>query len=175
VSIRCSRRAERFLQLPAQALCSEAPRYPQPYNYKCAALAEDRSLAFLRRGWINFDLVFLEASDRFRFRLPMLRFESESRFALRPRNAFLTRAMISSLVWFISGLSRGRSRSSCRTMILPRLDGRRFKPTAKSFFEGPDKKQNRSIQTQKPEQLRGCERRSATRLGEPNKCACVTN
>jgi len=27
-------------------------------GYKCAALAEDRSLAFLRRGWINFDLVW---------------------------------------------------------------------------------------------------------------------
>ncbi len=40
---------------------------------------------------------------RHRFRLPMLRFKSESRFALRSRNSLLTRAMISSSVWSISG------------------------------------------------------------------------
>jgi hypothetical protein len=45
----------------------------------------------------------------------MLRFKSGSRFALRSRNIFLTRAMISSSVWSISGLASGRSRSSCRT------------------------------------------------------------
>jgi hypothetical protein len=55
------------------------------------------------------------ARHRFRFRLPMLRFKSESRFALRSRNILLTRAMISSSVCSISGRSSGRSRSSCRT------------------------------------------------------------
>jgi len=55
------------------------------------------------------------ARHRFRFRLPMLRFKSESRFALRSRNILLTRAMISSSVYSISGRSSGRSRSSCRT------------------------------------------------------------
>ncbi len=43
------------------------------------------------------------ARHRFRFRLPMLRFKSESRFALGSRNSLLTRAMISSSVWSISG------------------------------------------------------------------------
>jgi len=43
------------------------------------------------------------ARHRFRFRLPMLRFKSESRFALRSRNILLTRAMISSSVCSISG------------------------------------------------------------------------
>ena len=55
------------------------------------------------------------ARHRFRFRLPMLRLKSESRFALRSRNILLTRAMISSSVCSISGRSSGRSRSSCRT------------------------------------------------------------
>jgi hypothetical protein len=43
------------------------------------------------------------ARHRFRFRLPMLRFKSESRFALGSRNILLTRAMISSSVCSISG------------------------------------------------------------------------
>jgi len=43
------------------------------------------------------------ARHRFRFRLPMLRFKSESRFALGSRNILLTRAMISSSVYSISG------------------------------------------------------------------------